>query len=593
MPTIPLFNDGQSVQPARLQPPNLARTHQVLVQLDGAARNYASPSIPWQLANNRGGQAMGAAFGHIAGILEQRAIKQAEAINIRKAAEADMAMESAHAEFEAWKLQNPDETKWAGEWQNRLGSLRSTVLTDALSPKAAEDIGLRFDLFSNKSLSNVQTSAAKASFQKAGETLTAQALRAYDAGDTEGGDAYLEEGVKRNFIGGAQAARMQIAAKSEAESRQRAELKDLVSAAIDNRKIDEAKALVSDAPFLKDHERKATLADIGARAEAAMQADEVQALTLTRPAEAVKLLNDPAKFDKLAPGDRQAMIVRAKEIQASGASEAFRDIKTRIALGQVKDGEAFDGPGMSDLTPLMRDILKAENAAHHDKALKALRVSLQNSPQVYENAVGVITAYDPAADEGGLRKAEIGAALETHFSGPYLDELRKRLDARGTVKPGEIDDAPALSLLKEWTDNGGLGDFKVPVMQDGKPAMKKREGAYTFDPAAGLDLWGLLGKGDYVKGEDTFEPVTQVDPVKQARAAAKLATIRKTIEAETKAGKFKSSDEVVNRAVELYQQHGGKAPASTAETGALLLLPSLDQSKQAKALEILNYKTSK
>lgn len=591
MPTIPLFNEGQTVKARAIQPPNLARSHQVVVNIADAARNFAAPSIPWQLTDNRGGRALGAAFGQIAGLLEQRALKQAEAINIRQAAEADMAMESAHAEFEAWKLQNPDETKWAGEWQNRLSSLRSTVLTDALSPKAAEDIGLRFDLFSNKSLSNVQTSAAKASFQKAGETLTAQALRAYDSGNFEEGDAYIEEGVKRNFIAGDTAARMQLAAKSEAESRQRAELKDLVSAAIDERRIDDAKALVAGAPFLKDHERKATLADIGARAEAAMQADEVQALTLTKPAEAVRLLNDPAKFDKIAPGDRQAMIARAKEVQAGGAVEAFRDIKTRIALGQVKAGEAFDGPGMQDLTPLMRDMLKAENAAHHDEAAKAMRVKLQNSPAIYENAVGVIAGYDPAQDEGGLRKAEIGAALETHFSGPYLDELRKRLDARGTIKPGEIDDAPALAMLKEWTDAGGLGEFKAPVMQDGKPVVRDPK-ATGFIETPGW-FWGT-NQTEVYENDGKPVPVTQIDPVKQAQAASKLSTIRKTIEAEVKAGKFTSNDEVLNRAVELFQQHGGKAPAtSPAASGALLLLPALDSKQQARALEILNYKPAK
>lgn len=590
MPTIPLFQDGQSVRSARIDPPNLARTHQVVIDITGAARNFAAPSIPYQLADRRGGMAMGRAISGVAGLLEHRALKQAEAINIRHAAEADMAMDSAHAEFEAWKLQNPDETKWAGEWQNRLGGLRSSVLHDGLSPQAAEDIGLRFDLFSSKSLSNVATSAAKASFQKAGETLTAQAVRAYDQGNTEEGDALLEDGVKRNFIAGDTAARMQIAAKSEAESRQRGELKDLVSAAIDERRIDEAKALVAGAPFLKEHEKKATLADIGARAEAVQQADEVQALTLTKPAEAVRLLNDPAKFDKIAPGDRQAMIVRAKEIQASGAVEAFRDIKTRIALGQVKAGDEFSGPGMQDLTPLMRDMLKAENAAYHDEATKAMRVKFQNSPAIYENAVGVIAGYDPARDEGGLRKAEIGAALETHFSGPYLDELKKRLDTRGTVKPGEIDDAPALAMLKEWTDNGGLGDFKVPVMQDGKPVVRDpKQTGFIETPGW---FWGT-NQTEVFENDGKPVPMTQIDPVKQAQAASKLATIRKTIEAEVKAGKFKGNDEVLNRAVELFQQHGGKAPEISPASGALLLLPALDSKQQARALEILNYKPAK
>jgi hypothetical protein len=253
---------------------------------------------------------------------------------------------------------------------------------------------------------------------------------------------------------------------------------------------------------------------------------------------------------------------------------------------------------MQDLTPLMRDILKAENAAHHDDKAKATRIALQNSPAIYESAVGVISKYDPAEDEGGLRRAEIGAALEANFSGPYLEELNKRLDERGQKPPGEIDAAPALALIQEWTEGGGLGEFKKPLMQDGAAVMTepKKIGVTAKTPRSflGIDyLWPDAG-GEEVKS--TPKPVTEVDPVAQAKAAAKQAAVRKALEAEVKAGKFKTNDEVLNRAVELFQQHGGKAPAITppATTGASLLLPPPPSSADLeKAMRILNFKPAK
>lgn len=552
MPTIPLFQDGQGVRSARITPPNLARTHQVVYDIAGAARNFAAPSIPYQLADNRGGIALGRAVGGVADLLEQRALKQAEAINIRQAAEADMVMESAYAEFEAWKMQNPDETKWAGEWQNQLGSLRSNVLTESLSPKAAEDIGMRFDLFSNKSLSNVQTSAAKTSFQKAGETLTAQALRAYDSGDFEGGDSYIDEGVKRNYIAGDTAARMQIAAKNEAESKQRGELKNLVSAAIDGRRIDEAKALVAGAPFLKDHEKKATLADIGARAEAAMQADEVQALTLTRPADAVAALNDPAKFDKLAPGDRQAMIVRAKEIQAGRAVEAFRDIKARIELGQVKPDEVFEGPGMESLTPLMRDVLKSYNG-------KRAQEGAMNDPVGFQRAETDIDSYSPKEGDA-LKRAQFEAFLETKFSGPYLDTLKKKWMDKTSSPASLVETAEAFEALDKWAfDDERFGKFKEPVLdKDGKPVMSKRAGGYTFDKTKGLDFWGLRDTGEYVQQGLTFEPEMKMNPRERDRIAKVVSDIKETIRREVKGGKLMDSNGVFKRMAEL-----AKMPVTT------------------------------
>ena len=173
------------------------------------------------------------------------------------------------------------------------------------------------------------------------------------------------------------------------------------------------------------------------------QKDGVQALMLTNPAEARRKL-EAGEFDQLFPGDRQALIVQTKQVQSAGASEAFRDIKTRIALGQVGKNEAFEGPGMQDLTPLMRDILKKPRTPRITTTRQRPRGLRSRTRQPSTKAPLVSFQYDPAEDEGGLRRAEIGAALEANFSGPYLEELNKRLDERGQNLPAK------LTPLRRW-----------------------------------------------------------------------------------------------------------------------------------------------
>jgi hypothetical protein len=469
-----------------------------------------------------------------------------------------------------------------------------------ITDRARLGLSRSFGRWSDGQTISVQGDAFKQGVRRTGSALELRIKQGVDAGDDSLVSSSYDEMAK-----------LGVATKEEAELGKYESLKrskgTRVGAFVSNLEAemsapvvdwDEARNRVKEYGDLSEDEKKSMLAKIDSTHVRRSQTDEVQAITLQNPAEAVKRLS-AGDFDQLLPGDRQAMIVRAKEVQAAGAGEAFTQARAMIQLGKLNPDLEFDGEAFTMLTPLMRDILKAENAAQHDEQAKVTRIALQNSPAIYENAVGVVSKYDPAEDAGGLRKAEIGAALETHFSGPYLDELKKRLDERGQKAPSEIDAAPSLALIQEWTEGGGLGEYKKPVTQDGATVVTepKKIGVTASTPRSflGIDyLWPDAG-GEEVMGQP--KPVTEVDPVAQAKAASKQAAIRKTLEAEVKAGKFKSNDEVLNRAVELFQQHGGKAPATnpTPSTGAMLLLPSLDlnQPDMKRALDIINFKPAK
>jgi hypothetical protein len=336
----------------------------------------------------------------------------------------------------------------------------------------------------------------------------------------------------------------------------------------------------------------------GLRVEAAKQEDDALLMAQIDPQ---RFLKEKDKFDKLDPSTIFKAESVAKETWAREGVKAFSDARDMIHLGKLNSGAQFDGEEFSMLTPIMRDILKVKNEEFHSKEKKAIRVALQNSPAIYENAVGVIAKYDPAKDKGGLQKAQIGAALELDFSGNYLEELKKRLDERGPTQPGQIDAAPALALIQEWTEGGGLGNYKVPLTQGGVPVMSepKKIGTAT---AIGQTFLGI----DWLNPDDSKDvmsepkPVTSIDPMKQAQAAAKQATIRKTLEAEVKANKFKSNDEVLMRATELFQQHGGKAPAVMPQQteGFEYLVPGqagydAAKAEMERAMKAINYKPAK
>lgn len=542
-------------------------------------------------------QAIQQAGGAVTGLLD----RYNELTDTRNLVEAENEMRKATQDFNAWRLDptNADESQWLPKWEETQAAVQKKFDGLKLSDRARLGLSRSFGQWSDGQTISLQGDVFKQGARRTSEALQLRVKQAVDSGDDALVSSSFDQMSKLGVILPEEAENAKYDALKRSKATRVGAFESSLETMMSGPTVDwkAVRESVSGNADLSAEEKKNLMARIESTNLVRAQKDEVQALMLTNPAEARRKL-EAGEFDQLSPGDRQALIVQTKQVQSAGASEAFRDIKTRIALGQVGKNEAFEGPGMQDLTPLMRDILKAENAAHHDDKAKATRIALQNSPAIYESAVGVISKYDPAEDEGGLRRAEIGAALEANFSGPYLEELNKRLDERGQKPPGEIDAAPALALIQEWTEGGGLGEFKKPLMQDGAAVMTepKKIGVTAKTPRSflGIDyLWPDAG-GEEVKS--TPKPVTEVDPVAQAKAAAKQAAIRKALEAEVKAGKFKTNDEVLNRAVELFQQHGGKAPAITppATTGASLLLPPPPSSADLeKAMRILNFKPAK
>ena len=250
------------------------------------------------------------------------------------------------------------------------------------------------------------------------------------------------------------------------------------------------------------------------------------------------------------------------------------------AAGQIQRNRAVLLKNWSDRTsignpPTEAELKSAQYATDLDKQMiihQAMSIP-QNDPAKYEKYTALISNYDPAKDLTGLKRAQIETAMTGDFGGAYLDGLKNLMAEKAKPKdPTKIDEGPALELLNSWTEGGGLGNYKTPVLgTDGKPTFKEKKGEYSFDPEKGFSWFGLAKEGGYSQGENTYEPQFIEDPVKKSGATSKQSEIRLKLLNEIKAGKFKFTEEVTPRMLQLFQEAGGIAP-----TPVNPLLPAAD-----------------
>ena len=321
---------------------------------------------------------------------------------------------------------------------------------------------------------------------------------------------------------------------------------------LDQRKSTQAKARVQGAPFLTDLEKQSKIARIDATAAVNEQKDQFQALSLQDPQKALAELQDEKKFALISPGDREAMRVQAESILAGQSSDAWRDIKTRIELGQVKKDETFEA--IKELDPLTREVAKVYNAAYYAKRA-------MNSPSNYEAAV---VAIDNLKDDGsGLARAQAEAGIESQFNGPFAEQLKKRLDDRfSNPSKAEVLKEP-LAQLSRWAfDEKRLGEYQKPVLgPDGLPVVTE-SGVKTLKEgtSSGFLWWrqwmpgssGPVPTREVVdRKEKAIKRVMQDDPVQRDKIAAQVGTIRMTLEQEVASGKITTPEEAMQRMAEL------------------------------------------
>lgn len=449
------------------------------------------------------------------------------AVNQRRVLEARSVMEMAEGDLAKALANEKDTSKWEGIAQKHAESIKEMVMTKDLSPDAREAIDLQHIKWTGDVVRNAKVSAANRELQLLGEHHNANFIRAVDAGYFDGARQIVQDWQTSGTLAEDQAVSKLI----QINDKQKQAASNNAFAALNDparRDVEGAKAIIEAAPFTSD-EKAAELARIDATHGVNQQRDEFQKLKIEDPAKA-KLMLENGYFAKIPPGDRAAMMLEAEQFQAVYASDTFRNVKERIDLGQVKAGEKFDAPAFAQLTPHMKMELQGYLAKKEQK-------DALNDPAVYQKAFSLVTAYNPADDESGLKKAQLEATIETHFAGSYLETLKSKLEERAKgVKPDSVPLADAFSVLDDWafkdkrfgefesqkTDNAGRGIF----------ARKKVES---------LQADGTLAE------VEQLVPEKEIDPKKRDAVTSKVQSIKQQLEAEVKAGKIADRLQLMQR----------------------------------------------
>jgi hypothetical protein len=542
----------------------------------------------------RQGEQWAKALGQASEAFQVMAKKTAEANDTRQLIEAEGDMRRHAMEFQQFQQTTTDQDQWLPEWQKRQTEMQKRMDGLKLTDGARLRLTSSFGRWSDSNAIAIQGEAFKQSVGRAKQAVVNRANESAASGDFQGIQSALSL-LPDDYTTPEERESLRLELDGKAKAVARDQLSKQVGTALDLRDIESAKAMVQESPHLSDIDRAAQLARIDATHAVNAQKDEFQALSLQEPQKALTELDDPGKFSLVSIGDRELMKVQAKNILAGQSSDAWRDIKTRIDLGQVKKGETFDA--IKELDPLTRDVAKFYNADYHNKAG-------MNSTSEYEAAVASI---DNLKDDGsGLPRAQLEAGIESRFSGAYEEQLKKRLDARFTApNQAEILKEP-LAQLHRWAfDEKRLGEFEKPALgPDGNPIVTETTVKTAVpDTSSGFLWWRRLPwmGGPVPTGTSTvieqvtkqIKPVMQDDPAKRDKIAAQIGMIRVQLEKDVQSGEVKTPEGAMKRMAELakmpfVKQASVEASSAPTMSGAMPLVNGLQEAVANPLVPVLD-----
>jgi hypothetical protein len=369
-----------------------------------------NPELPESLA------APAAALGSIGRGIEQGgsvlgalAVKQKEAAADVQVATADNSMLAGKADFEGWKLDHPDPSEWAPEWEKRLTTLKQTVLSNPkLDPTAAEHIGLRMTRFEGQSKADVMTSAAKETFSQAKSSFLGAISSATDAQDRSKFDEALSTSTQKGYVYGHEAEALKQNFEKVGERKKKEAEADAISQAKDN-----IVTLVT-----------------GSGGDAAMK--EVD--------------NPRGMFSGLAPADKEGIRSLARQVSAQRGADAADMAVNGVLGGKLDSAAAIDAVDNPNFTPKLREEAKQWVARRSDyEARQALQEDKDKNG--VRNAVAIrqqIKDYDPKADPDRTEFFKLKQAIGESVSTDMAGELNKDLAQKYGIDPPKVQVRPEI-----------------------------------------------------------------------------------------------------------------------------------------------------
>ena len=148
-----------------------------------AAVGAVTLDVRGAMAADLGQAKMGEAIANTGGYLTQLALKQMEAINVTKVAEAQDMMTEAESTMKVAMIKEPDETKWEGIAAEHTTLAQGRISKMALSPAAKQQVDADFSRWQTHRAGQVKVESARQSFDKATAKVKNRTLLAQENQD--------------------------------------------------------------------------------------------------------------------------------------------------------------------------------------------------------------------------------------------------------------------------------------------------------------------------------------------------------------------------------------------------------------------------
>jgi hypothetical protein len=159
-----------------------------------AAVGAVTLDVRGAMAADLGQAKMGEAIADAGGYLSQLAVKQMQAINVTKVAEAQDIMTEAESTMKVAMLKEPDELKWEGIATEHATQAQGRISKMALSPVAKQQVDSDFSRWQAHRTGQVKVDSARQSFDKVTTKVKKQLLLNMERQDPEGFTDNLQGG---------------------------------------------------------------------------------------------------------------------------------------------------------------------------------------------------------------------------------------------------------------------------------------------------------------------------------------------------------------------------------------------------------------
>jgi hypothetical protein len=561
MPIIPLLQTPGPI--SALPAPVLDRQRRPTVNLGrqiGAAGNLGAASqMPLDgidyAAPMRALGAVGEAVARTGSVLGALAMKRQEATDRRLVNQAQSAMDQAALEFRSWQEANPNAPEaWVEEARKRSEAIMQPFLQmKELSNAAKGDLKLMGQSWQQRFVGGVDVEATKATFGLAKQSYVQRAERAFEAGDEATGRAALSEAKSAGYLHDVDFEALEAAGTEKAKALRKSNAETMADTFILRGQPDKARGVLQDnADAFQPAELENKVATVEERAMKAKNYQDLLVMANDDPASAASLAIEDERRGKIDATMRVDIERKAQSVLASNRSVAAREYAERI-----------DTPGMM---PSEAEITMDGRLNDFDREMLRRKITgaTWNQEAEFEGALAKVMAFDPSAFESEqdaiTAATNMEASIESAFSGAYAANLKAELEKRrqgpGPQGGGAATDiGPAMATLDAAIEEGGLGEIRKPVMQDGKPVMRDpRKEGFVEKPGW---LWGT-SKKNVIENDGQPVAVTEADPVAEAKARAIQKEIRETIQREIKEGKLKDQGAITARALDLFKLKGGR-----------------------------------